>query len=253
MQLSRPLTQVLFAVVLVAAVALLFRYGVLNLNALNGNSATEPVPPEGFYYGRHLSINKQVQASKENVELIFVGDSISEQWETTGQRVWQSFYADRNALNLGVGGDCTQQVLWRLDNGNLEDIQPRVVVLMIGTNNLGVCSNSAEEVIAGISAIVAMLQEKLPRVKILLLDILPRGEDASELRAEILSVNDSLRGLHDGNKVVYLPIGRFFLTPEGTISPSIMPDFLHLSPAGYDIWAARMEPTLAALLGDSPK
>jgi lysophospholipase L1-like esterase len=253
MLLSRPLAQVLLAVLFVASAVVLFRYGVFNLNGLNGNSATEPVPPEGSHYGRHLSINRQVQASKGDVELIFVGDSITERWETTGQRVWQKYYADRNALNLGVGADCTQQVLWRLENGNLEQIRPRAVVLMIGTNNLGVCGNSPQEVIAGIAAIVAKLQEKLPRVKILLLDILPRGQDASELHAEILRVNDSLQDMQDGVEVVYLPIGRFFLTPEGTISPSIMPDFLHLSPAGYEIWAARMEASLAALLGDSPK
>src|SRR5262249_13898032 len=144
------------------------------------------------------------------------------------------------------GGDRTQHVLWRIDNGEIEGIKPRVVVLMIGTNN--VKDNSAAEIADGIKAIVSRLREKLPDTKILLLGVFPRGETPNSGRVKLMEFNEKVSSLGDGKKVTYLDIGKSFMNDDGTISKDIMYDFLHLTPKGYQIWADAIEPTLARML-----
>lgn len=217
------------------------------------HSAVTPVPREGRPHERYLSIQEKVRANQGKVELVFVGDSITQGWEGNGREVWREYYGDRKALNLGIGGDRTQHVLWRLENGHLDGIQPRVAVVMIGTNNSGENRNSAGEIVDGVTAVVEKLRAKVPGLKILLLDIFPRGAHFNDQRGQILQVNQTVRKLHDGDHVHYLAIGHHFLEPDGSISKDIMPDYLHLSKKGYEIWAARIEPTLARLLGETPK
>src|SRR5207237_1337936 len=154
--------------------------------------------------------------------------------------VWQRFYAPRNPANFGIGGDRTQHVLWRIENGEVEGIKPKVAVLMIGTNNSR--DNTADEIADGIKAIVRRLQEKLPDTKILLLAVFPRGEKPGATRDKLNEVNEKIASLGDGTRVTYLDIGKHFLNEDGTISKEIMPDFLHLSPKGYRIWADAIEP-----------
>ena len=137
------------------------------------NDAVVPVPREGGWVKRHESFNERVK--KGNVDLIFIGDSITQGWEGAGKKVWEEFYGKRNAVNLGIGGDRTQHVLWRLENGNIEGIKPKLAVLMIGTNNSG--SNSSEQIAAGVTAIVEKLRKELPETKVLVLGIFPRGAD----------------------------------------------------------------------------
>lgn len=218
--------------------------------AASAQSVTDPEKRTGAFYDRHQAINKKVMANQNNVDLIFVGDSITQGWEVSGRMVWDGYYGDRKALNLGVRGDRTQHVLWRLDNGNLKGIQPKVAVVMIGTNNVE--TNTVSEVVDGVIAVVKKLQAKVPGIKIILLDIFPRGQSFNNSRGNILQVNQTVRKLHDGENIIYLPVGHFFLESDGTISRFIMPDFVHLSPIGYEIWATHMESTLAVLLGDSP-
>jgi beta-glucosidase len=215
------------------------------------NPVLHPVARTGTYHERFMTLNERVQANQGNVDLIFVGDSITQRWESVGRKVWNSYYGDRKALNLGIRGDRIQHVLWRLDNGNLDGIQPKVAVVMIGTNNSG--HDTVSDIAEGVRAVVDEIQQKVPGIKILLLDIFPRGKRFNATRGNMLQVNQTVRKLHDGKKVIYLPIGHHFLEDDGSISSLIMPDYLHPSPLGYEIWAAQTEPALAALLGDTPK
>ena len=213
------------------------------------HSAVRPEPRGGGWMARHNRFNERVRQG--NVDLIFVGDSITQGWEGAGKQVWEEFYGKRNAVNLGIGGDRTQHVLWRLDNGNVDGISPKVAVVMIGTNNSGGDRNNASEIVDGVTAVVAKLRAKLPSTKVLLLDIFPRGAKFNSQRGKILQVNQALRRLERDNAVTYLPIGHAFLENDGSLRKDIMPDALHLSPKGYRIWAASIEGTLSRLLGGS--
>jgi beta-glucosidase len=226
---------------------------IVAFNSGTLHSAFRLVPRAGNVQDVYQSLNRKVQASQGDVDLIFVGDSITHHWAAQGRDAWERYYGDRKALNLGVRGDKTQDVLWRLDNGNLDGLEPKVAVVMIGTNNLNIFSDSVAEIVAGVTAVVQKLQAKVPGIKILLLDIFPRGQSFNGKRGKLLQVNQTLRKMHNGKTVVYLPIGHIFLQPDGTIAKSVMPDYLHLSPLGYELWAAEIEPTLSAMLGDKAK
>ena len=211
------------------------------------HSAVTPVPREGNWIKRHESFNERVRQG--NIDLVFIGDSITQGWEGAGKDVWKKYYGDRNAVNLGIGGDRTQHVLWRLENGNIEGISPKVAVLMIGTNNSG--DNAPEEIADGIEAIVKKLREQLPRTKILLLGIFPRGSGPSDTRRQVnQETNEFVSKLADGEHIFYLDIGEEFLEDNGTLSREITPDLLHLSPKGYEIWAKAIEPKLSELMRD---
>jgi len=186
-------------------------------------------------------------AKKGGVDVLFLGDSITHGWE--GQKAWKKHFEPLKAANFGIGGDQTGHVLWRLTEGKeLEGISPKVVVLMIGTNNSG--RDSAGQIAAGIKLIVKTIQEKSPTTKVLLLGIFPRGEKAgTAIRKKLANVNDIVAKLDDGGKTVkYLDIGTKFTEEDGSLSKSIMPDYLHLSARGYEIWAEAITPTLSEML-----
>lgn len=209
------------------------------------HSAVKPEPREGRWMDRHNSFNERVK--KGNVDLLLIGDSITQGWEGAGKDVWKKYYEPRNAVNLGIGGDRTQHVLWRLDHGNVEGIQPKLAVLMIGTNNSG--NNTPAEIADGIKAIVAKLRTKLPQTKVLVLAIFPRGADKNDARRKVNEQTNALVApLADGKSVFYLDIGPKFLAADGTLSKDIMPDLLHLSPQGYEIWATAIESEVARLM-----
>ncbi|MDR3634486.1 MAG: platelet-activating factor acetylhydrolase IB subunit [Isosphaeraceae bacterium] len=210
-------------------------------------SATVPKPREGNAWVKmHESFLER--AKKGDVDLLFLGDSITQGWGGNGKEVWERFYGPRHAANFGIGGDRTQHVLWRLENGEVEGIKPKVAVLMIGTNNSG--ANSGDEIAEGVEAIVKKLHEKLPETKVLLLAVFPRGEKPNPTREKLAAVNQRIAKLDDGKTVKYLDIGPKFLNEDGTLSKDIMPDFLHLTSKGYRIWADAIEPTLWSMLDE---
>jgi lysophospholipase L1-like esterase len=209
-----------------------------------GDSTTEPAPRQGAWLQMHEAFLDR--AKNGPIDLLFLGDSITEGWRHGGKAVWERFYAPRNAANFGIGGDRTQHVLWRLEHGEADGIHPKVIVLMIGTNNVG--TNTTDEIADGVTAIVKKLREKLPETKILLLAIFPRDENPSARRERLQVVNQKISKLDDGKIVKYLDIGPKLLEPDGTISTRIMPDFLHLNSHGYRIWADAIEPTLWSML-----
>ena len=188
-------------------------------------------------------------AKKGDAEVLFLGDSITEGWRGAGKDVWAKHFAPLKAANFGIGGDRTQHVLWRIDNGELDGIKPKVVVLMIGTNNSH--TDVSDHIAAGVKAIVAGIRAKLPETKVLLLAVFPRGAKPNPLREKLAAVNKEIAGLDDGKTVRYLDIGPKFLTADGTLEKEIMPDYLHLSPKGYAIWAEAILPLLGEMLGSA--
>jgi beta-glucosidase len=211
------------------------------------NDAVVPVPREGGWMKRHEGFNERVK--KGNVDLIFLGDSITQAWEGGGKGVWEEFYGKRNAVNLGISGDRTQHVLWRLEHGNIDGISPKLAVLMIGTNNSG--TNSPEQIADGVKAIVEKLKAKLPQTKVLILAIFPRGADSGDPRRKVNEgANAIIAKLADGKQVHFLDIGKGFLAADGTLSKEVMPDLLHLNEKSYRIWAESIEPKVKELMGE---
>lgn len=195
--------------------------------------------------------DRQITANAKqgrNVKLAFIGDSITQGWEGAGKKIWDEFYGNRNAINLGIGGDRTEHVIWRLQNGNLGNIQPDVAVVMIGTNNTGHLDQDPDEVAAGVTEILRILNEKLPETKIVLQGIFPRGDGPLDLkRLNNIAINERIAKLADGDRVQYLDIGSEFLEADGTISETVSGDKLHLTAEGYRRWAQSLEPTLKEL------
>lgn len=185
------------------------------------------------------------------VDLLFIGDSITQGWEEDGRPVWDQYYAGRRAMNLGYNSDQTDNVLWRLQHGELDGITPKLAVVMIGTNNSAMREDPPENTTAGIRAILTTLRTRLPGTRILLLAIFPRGlTNDDPLRRVNEAVNARLPSLAVQRQVFFLNINRRFLDADGRLSAEIMPDALHPSALGYRIWAEGMEEMIRRLLGE---
>jgi beta-glucosidase len=213
------------------------------------NTAVIPVARANTsWIQRHELMNRQ--AKQGHIDLIYVGDSIVEHFNRQGKEVWEHYYAGRNALNLGISGDRTEHVLWRLDHGNIDGLTPKLAIVMIGQNNGG--HNTAEEIAEGVTAIIQKLRTKLPNTKILLLAIFQRREKSTEERTVLAKANEIISKLADGKTVFYMDINHIFMRPDGTIPRSLMYDFEHPTPLGHRVWAEAIEPKVAELMGDKP-
>jgi lysophospholipase L1-like esterase len=183
------------------------------------------------------------------IGVLFLGDSITEGWGGGGKAVWEKYYAPLDAANFGIGGDQTQHVLWRIDNGELDGISPKLVVLLIGTNNIGY---PAEEILKADDKIVQEIHDKLPQSKLLILGIFPRADKRAGspvlMQAKIKEVNKGLATLDDGSKTRFLDVSNIFLDADGNIPTDIMKDHLHPTAKGYQIWADAMNPLLNEML-----
>jgi lysophospholipase L1-like esterase len=204
------------------------------------NTAIIPAPRDAKWVKRHEGLVEEVKAKRDQIDLLFVGDSITDHWHGAGKPVWDKYYAPRNAFNLGIGGDRTQHVLWRLENGEVEGLHPKVTVLLIGINNTaverdGTVRNTAPEVIEGVAAVVKEIQSRLPKTKLLLLAMFPYKQKGDPMRDKVAEINKGISKLGKLKNVTYLDIGKKFLEPDGTLSLSIMPDLLHPNEKGYEI------------------
>ena len=180
--------------------------------------------------------------------LLLLGDSITQAWETDGARVFSARLAPRQALGLGVGGDRTEHLLWRLQSGEYDACPVRVAVVLIGTNNLGQ-GQTPQQTADGVSAVLDDVLARWPDGRVVLLAIFPRSARPDDpLRLAVAQTNVLLRDVADRDRVTWLDFGDAFLTPDGTLPEALMPDALHLSEAGYVIWADAMEPVLDDLL-----
>jgi len=202
----------------------------------------------GWWLARH---ERKLEEAKQGADIVFLGDSITQGWETAGKNVWREHFSAKRALNLGFGGDSTQHVIWRLAHGELDGVNPKVVVLHLGTNNARHSEATPEQIAEGIRAIIETIHAKAPSAKVLLHAIFPRGLNANDpWRKRCIEINKHLPALADGQRVRLLDIGSVFTNADGTISKDIMPDLLHLSAKGYAGWAAALDPELKTMPGD---
>ena len=220
-------------------------------------SAAIPKTGNARFFELHEKFLARTKAGP--IGVLFLGDSITEGWGKA-PHIWEHYYGKLDPANFGIGGDQTQHVIWRIENGELDGIHPKVVVFMLGTNNTG--SHTGEQIAAANRKIVGLIQAKLPETKILFLAIFPRGPrknkegvvtydailDAQKRMAAITVANADLAKLDDGKKVRFLDINARFLGNDGTIPNILMPDQLHPNAAGYQLWAEAMDPLLKEML-----
>lgn len=214
------------------------------------NFAIVPVSRTGGALKRQTLVLKRAHDNPGDYDIEFVGDSITQFWETFGSNVWTKYYGHRKVINMGVSGDQTQHVLWRIDQGQLDGIHAKAAVVMIGTNNTKTNTFTESQILEGVVAIVNQIRTRQPDTKILLFAIFPRGQTFNGQRAELLQVNEALAKLDDGSHIFYYDIGPQLIESDGSISKTIMPDYLHPRQQGYEIWASAMEPKLKEILGD---
>jgi len=198
--------------------------------------------------------DKEDALKKGPVQLVFIGDSITDGWRGGKQNeLYKERWGKYNPYNIGISGDETQHVLWRIEHGELDGLEPnpKVAVMMIGTNNIGNRNKmSAEDTAKGVETLVKAIHEKLPKTKILLLGVFPRGAKADDkFRPMIKAINEQIAKLDDGGKSVkFLDIGEKFLDGDGNLPKEIMPDALHPNLKGYNIWADAIGPAVDEMM-----
>ena len=202
----------------------------------------ETITPVSRETGAHWRQNLVLErANTSHAQVVLIGDSITEGWEGAPDQL-QSLVGLRSAANLGVGGDRTQHVLWRLQQAPLMSVNPKVIVLMIGTNNI--YDDSADDIVAGIRAITALLNQQCPNAEILVLDIPPRGDPMDSARAKIAQINAELAQGEWPGHARFVRVGNQFLGADGALDRANLPDLLHFSQKGYAMWAAAIKPEL---------
>ena len=204
---------------------------------------------------RHEQFMKDKEAAlkKGPIRLVFIGDSITDAWRMGEQnKVFKERWGKYNPLNLGISGDKTEHVLWRLQNGELDGLADgvKLVTIMIGTNNLGNKPTATpEDTAEGVKCIVKTVREKLPDAKILLMAVFPRGKDpTSPFRAQLKTLNERIARLDDGEQVKFMDVSKVFLADDGTLPPDVMPDALHPNAKGYEMWADAVGPMIEEMM-----
>lgn len=211
--------------------------------------ATTPAPLNEYWSAswwiqRHEQ--KLAEAQRQQAEWVMLGDSITQGWESQGKQVWQQHFGDIDTLNLGFGGDRTENLLWRLEHGELDAVKPKLITIMIGTNNTGHRQDSPQAIVEGVDRILSLVKAKQPAATIALYAIFPRGADEQdELRQNNQHTNQQLAALAERFGIRFIDINSAFVSENGALSTDIMPDLLHPNAAGYQIWADSLK-TLAA-------
>jgi len=179
---------------------------------------------------------------------LFYGDSITEGWGGSGRPTYDQYYAPLGTANYGIGGDRTEHLVWRINNGEVDGLSPKLCVLKIGTNNLG--SNNNEDIARGVQAVMDSLKMKLPNIKILLLGILPRNN--ADLTARTDAINVIIRSADNGNTTRFFDMRDTFYLGNGQFNTELYTaDLLHLSAAGYQAWAQVMDPIFTEMLNSA--
>lgn len=188
-------------------------------------------------------------ATEGAAPIVFIGDSITEGWNGNGQTLWEKHFAPLGAANFGIGGDTTQNLLWRLNYGATGKLDPKGVILLIGTNNFAFTKDRPETIAAGVIAVVDTLTASYPNANILLMGVFPRGETKNfKFRPGIDRINRIISQLESRDRVTYLDITSALLEPDESLSKVVMPDFLHLSEDGYRRWAKAILPWISEQL-----
>ncbi len=216
------------------------------LSPANQNAAATPQSKSDWWSARHAALTKNLMENPCN--LLFIGDSITHQWESTGKNVWNKMFSAYSPANFGIGGDKTQHVLWRINDSGLKmPHSPQVCILHIGTNNTGKnikTADSPQDIASGIHAIVSRIRALHPSTEIIVLNIFPRGatkEDSSRVHNDL--VNKELNKI-DMPRVHIVDIGDRFLAEDGTFLPGVTNDLIHFTEKGYQIWADALLPEI---------
>jgi lysophospholipase L1-like esterase len=186
------------------------------------------------------------EAKKGNIPLVMLGDSITDFWSTNGKDVWEKNYAPLHVANFGIAADKVENILWRVENGEFDGITPKVVVLLGGINNTwavkrGEWEKSGAQIAGGLKQIIAAIQAKSPKTKVLLLAVFPMADG---IDATVKSINANLAKLDNGSTIRFLDIGPKLADADGRVSKEVMADGLHPTAKGYQIWADAMRPML---------
>lgn len=247
MKIARLLNLSLSLTVFVAQNEMSAAFGADSTQAVTGNTAIVPVPrmdklPQwtANFEGRLQYAEKANNASL--VQVIFDGDSITDYFRDRAKEIWQSYETKYHAIDFGISGDRTENVLYRLDHGQAKGMHPKLIFLMIGHNNI--MRNTPEQIFDGVSAIIKKYQEVCPDAVIVLQATFPSKEPGSKYRAGIAALNRLLPKLAQKGRVIYTDFGDKFLSPDGTISKEVMPDGTHPTALGYKIWATAIQPIL---------
>lgn len=224
------------------------------------SNALSPVPPSGTTPTKRtieypwmsvaawdkMHAEDVLAAQFDQVDVLFVGDSITAGWDWS---IWEKNFKPLKAANFGIGGDNTGNVLWRLQHGAVGNIQPKLIVLLIGVNNIGGMQESPEQAATGVTKVVQQLQLAWPHSKILLNAVFPFDQDAkSPNRSKVNQLNKIIAKLGNNKTIIFKDYGPLLLQKDGSISPDIMADFLHPTPKGYQVWADAMTPDIQQLL-----
>ena len=204
-------------------------------------------------FSRHAGFLREIQSGDRDFEIVLLGDSITDFWPRHGADSYAEFLPWK-PLNLGVSSEGTEHVLYRITHGELDGIHPKVVMIMIGTNNMGRFADEKPEwTAAGIKKIVEVVRSNCPGAKILLLAIFPRSSKPTDLiRQRVDAVNRMIAPLADDKSVLFMDIGDRFLDERGNIKIELMPDLLHPNAAGYRVWMDAVKPQLNKLMRDAP-
>ena len=183
---------------------------------------------------------------RQHSQVIFIGDSITEGWTDVAKPIWTKTLAPYKPLCLGIGGDQTQNVLWRIDQGELQGLCPKVAVILIGVNNIWWGGFTLEETARGIVSVVTRARKDLPNTQFIIHGIFPAGRRADdEIRQRIVAANRLVKTALDGlQDLRFFDIGQIFLEHDGSIDQAIMHDFLHLTEKGYGRWATALSQPL---------
>ena len=204
-----------------------------NSQEKNGPITAQPIENKAqWWQDRHKQI---LEADKSGVKIVFIGDSITQRWDDSGKSAWFQTFGSKLAFNMGFSGDRTQNVLWRIENGELDNISPNIVFLLIGTNNAN--SDSAEDIAIGIKANIDAILKKLPDSKLAVYRIFPRDVFGSSLRRITQKASDLVIMEVNQKNLFHIDINDSFLDDSGEIPTNLMADGLHLTSEGYDIWA----------------
>jgi platelet-activating factor acetylhydrolase IB subunit beta/gamma len=181
-----------------------------------------------------------------DIQLVFLGDSLTRRWEDNID-VWNKYFSAYNAANFGVGGDCLENIKWRILNGELDGIDPKAIIILAGTNNLD--KDSEETIVNGIREIAEIIQHKLKNTKLVILGLLPRNvnETGINYAQKIGRINRQLDSLYADTEIIYRDIGTDLINEQGVVSDSLMPDGLHLNSNGYEIIGLQLKGILDEL------
>lgn len=250
----KPIRHLLIAVTLMCSASA--QTPSVNEAGARRNSAPADEPMPRFDKNSRLAHQDLLEKAKRGgIDIYFVGDSITRRWGATDYPEllahWNQNFFGWNAADFGWGADTVQNILWRVENGELDDVHPKVIVILAGTNNLG--GGPADEQTIhytsdGIKALVNLCRQKAADATIILTAIFPRNDNMAVLPA-IHQINENIAGLADGETIRFLNVNDRLAGPDGTLFEGMMGDKLHPTAKGYQVWADGLRPILTELLG----